>query len=84
MAFGTKATFLKAAGWIGTESGDRTVTPVGTVIERASKAAGLLEKHMVADFLGNSSTIPSQSPADLLKGSRSIKQGFDSKTFFKR
>ena len=84
MALGTKAALFKTTGGVRTKAGDRTVTPVGAVIERASKAAGLLEKHMVADFLGNSGTIPFQSPADLLKGSRSIKQGFDSKTFFKR
>lgn len=80
MAFGTKATFLKAAGWIGTESGDRTVTPVGTVIERASKAAGFLEKHMDAYFFRNGGTIPSQSPANRLKGSRLIQHGFDRNT----
>lgn len=73
MAFGTKAALFKTATGIGTESGDRTVTPVGTVIERATKAAGLLEKHMAADFLGNGGTIPSQSPAYFLKGSRVIK-----------
>lgn len=59
MALGTKAALSKTATGVGTEGGDRAVTPVGTVIERASKAAGLLEEHMVADFLGNGGTIPS-------------------------
>lgn len=51
MALGTKAALFKTTGGVRTKAGDRTVTPVGAVIERASKAAGLLEKHMVADFL---------------------------------
>lgn len=83
MAPGTKAALSKAAAGIGAEAGDRAVTPVGTVIERTAKAAGLLEEHMVADFLGNGGAVPSQSPADFLKGSRVIKHGSDSKTFFK-
>ena len=69
---------------IGTEAGDRTAASVGTVIERASETAGLLEKQVVADFFGNGGTIPSESPADLLKGSRVIKRGVDRKMFFKR
>lgn len=83
MASGTKAALFKTATGIGAEPGDGAVTPVGTVIERTAKAAGLLEKHMTADFLGNGGAVPSQSPADLLKGSRVVKQGFDSNTFFK-
>ena len=44
VAFGTKAALFKPASRVETEAGDRTVTSVGTVIERASKAAGFLEK----------------------------------------
>lgn len=84
MALGTKIALFETTGGDRTKAGERTVTPVGAVIERASKAAGLLEKYMVADFFGNSGTIPFQSPTDLLKGNRVIKQGFNSKTFFKR
>ncbi len=84
MALGTKAALSKTAVGIGAEAGDGTAVAVGTVIERASKAAGLLEKQVVADFLGNGGTIPAKGPANFFKGSRIIKQGFDSKTFFKR
>ena len=83
MALGTKAALFKTTGGVRTKAGDRTVTPVGAVIERASKAAGLLEKHMVADFLGNGGTVAAEGSADFFKGSRVIQEGFDSKTFFK-
>ena len=59
MALGTKAALSKTAMGIGTETGDGAAAAIGAVIERASKAAGLLEEHMVADFLGNGGTIPS-------------------------
>lgn len=78
MAHGTKAALSKTAIGIRTEAGGRTVTSVATVIERAVKAAGLLEKYMAADFPGNGGTIPPQSPVDLFKGSRIIKHEFDS------
>ena len=81
MTLGTKAALFKAAGRVRTEAGDGTVTPVGAVIEGTPKTAGFPEKHMVTDFLGNGSTIPSQSPADFLKGSRMVKQGFDGNPF---
>ncbi|MEY8524338.1 hypothetical protein AALA90_15130 [Lachnospiraceae bacterium 38-10] len=81
MAFGTKAALFKTTGEVRTKAGDRTVATVGAVIERATEAAGLLEEHMVVDFLGNGGTIPSESPANCLKGSRMIKHGFDSNTF---
>lgn len=84
MALGTKAALSKTAVGIGAEAGDGTAVAVGTVIERASKAAGLLEKQVVADFLGNGGTIPAKGPANFFKGSRIIKQVFDGKTFFKR
>lgn len=83
MAPGTKAALSKTAAGIGTEAGDGAVTPVGTVIERTAKAACLLKEHMATDLLGNGGAIPSKSPADLLKGSRVIKHGFDSNTFIK-
>ena len=81
MAFGTKAALFKPAGRVGTEAGDRTATPVGTVIKRTAEASGFLEKQMVANFFGNGGTIPSESPANGLEGSRMIKHGFDSNTF---
>lgn len=81
MALGTKAALCKTAIGIGTEAGDRTVTAIGAVIERASKAAGFLENQMVAYFFRNGGTIPSESPANPLKGSRMIEHGFDSNTF---
>ena len=84
MAFGTKAALFKPAGGVRTKARDGTVTAVGTVIERAAKAAGLLEKQVVTDFFGNGGTIPAKGSANFLKGSRVIKEGFDSKTFFKR
>ena len=81
VAFGTKAALFKPASRVETEAGDRTVTSVGTVIERASKAAGFLENQMVAYFFRNGGTISSESPANPLKGSRMIEHGFDSNTF---
>lgn len=83
MAPGTKAALFKTAVRIGTEAGDGAAAAVGAVIERASKAAGLLEKQVVTDFLGNGGTVPAKDSANFFKGSRIIKQGFDSKTFFK-
>lgn len=81
MALGTKAALSKTAIGIGTEAGDGAAAAVGAVIERAAKAAGLLEKQVVADFFGNGSTVPSQGPAYFLKGSRAIKHEFDSGAF---
>lgn len=81
MAFGTKAALFKMTGGVRTKAGDRTAATVGAVIERAAEAAGFLEEHMVADFFGNGGTIPSEGPANCLKGSRMIKHGFDSNTF---
>lgn len=83
MALGTKAALFKTAGGVRAKTGDRTVTAVGAVIERASKTAGLLEKQVVTDFFGNGGTVPAKGSANFFKGSRIIKQGFDSKTFFK-
>ena len=83
MALGTKAALCKTAIGIGTEAGDRTVTAIGAVIERASKAAGLLEKQVVTDFFGNGGTVAAEGSADFFKGSRVIQEGFDCKTFFK-
>lgn len=81
MAFGTKASLFKPAGFVRTEAGDETTASSGTVIERASKAAGLLEKHMAPYFFGNGGTIPFQSSANGFKGSRLVKHGFDGATF---
>ena len=67
MAFGTKAALFKPAGRVGTEAGDRTVTPVGTVSKRTAKAFGFLEKQVVAYFFRNGGTIPSESSANALK-----------------
>ena len=84
MALGTKATLSKMAIRIGTEAGDGAAAAIGAVIERTSKAAGLLEKQMVTNFFRNGGTVPAKGSANFFKGSRVIKQGFDSKTFFKR
>ena len=78
MALGTKAALSKMAIRMGTEAGDGTA-----VIERASKATGLLKKHMSADLFGNGGAVPAEGSANFFKGSRVIKQGFNSKTFFK-
>ena len=83
MALGTKAALPKTAIGIGTEAGDGAAAAVGAVIERAAKAAGLLEKQVAADFFGNGGTVPAKGSGNFLKGSRVVKQGFDSKTFFK-
>lgn len=81
MALGTKTAFSKTAIRIGTEAGDGTVTSISAVIEGTSKAAGLLGKHMAADFFGNGGTVPSQGSAYFLKGSRVIKHEFDGNAF---
>lgn len=83
MAPGTKTALCKTANGIGTEAGDGAAAAIGAVIERAAKAAGLLEKQVITDFFGNSGTVPSKCSANFLKGSRVIKEGFNSKTFFK-
>lgn len=84
MALGTKAALPKMAIRIGTEAGDGAAAAAGAVIERPSKAAGLLEKQVVTDFFRNSGTVPAKGSANFFKGSRVVKQGFDGKTFFKR
>ena len=83
MALGTKAALSKMAIRMGTEAGDGTAAAIGAVIERASKATGLLKKHMSADLFGNGGAVPAEGSANFFKGSRVIKQGFNSKTFFK-
>ena len=50
MAFGAEGAFLKTAGRIGAESGNRTVEAEGTVIKRAPEAASLFKNKMGADF----------------------------------
>lgn len=81
MAPGTKAALFEMAVRIGAETGDGAAAAIGAVIERTSKAAGLLEKHMITDFLGNGGTIPPKGTADFLKGSRIIKHEFDRNAF---
>lgn len=81
MTPGTQAAFFEMAVRIGTETGDGAAAAVGAVIERTPKAAGLLEKQVVADFLGKGGTVPSKGTADFLKGSRIIKHEFDSNAF---
>ena len=83
MALGTKAALCKTAKRIGTETGDGAAAAIGAVIERTAKTTSLLEKQVVTDFFGNGGTVPSKCSANFFKGSRVIKQGFDSKTFFK-
>ena len=38
MALGTKTAFFKTTGGVRTKAGDRTVTPVGAIIERDRKS----------------------------------------------
>lgn len=83
MALGTKAALSKTAIGIGTEAGDVAAAAIGAVIERAAKAAGLLEKQVVTDFFRNGGTVPAKGSANFFKRSRVIKEGFDRKTFFK-
>lgn len=59
MAPGAEGAFFKAAGRIGTETGNRTAEPVGTVVKGPSEAAGLFKDEMAADFLGNGSAVTS-------------------------
>lgn len=57
MTSGAEGTLFKPAGRIGAEPGDRAAETVGTVVKGASKAAGLFENKMVADFFGDGSTV---------------------------
>ena len=83
MTFGTKTALFKTANRIGTETGDGAAAAIGAVIEGSTKAAGLLEKQVITDFFRNSGTVPAKGSANFFKGSRVIKEGFDSKSFFK-